>query len=461
MVTEDVGVSNEPPYGLFISLTSSELRKLRRLARNPKANPTVSIRARAILLAAQAVSNEVIARRLNLSAKAVLLLKDRFTRCRFDALRSDDELEKLRLQQELRNLVISVQPDPIGFLMLAEAEKSELERTVRATTSEQRAVLRAKAILLASSGRNNSAISAILGCDIKTVRKWRARFIKERMDGLYDLSRSGRPRKFTASHRHDMIAMILQAPPPPFSTWTLEMAAQALTTRGIVKAISLETISRWLRTADVKPHRCKYWLNSNDPDFKVKMDRVLDLYMNPPKNCRVICIDEKTCIQAVERRYPDQNMRSGRIRRKEFEYVRHGTVHLIAAFDVQSGAVYAECVDKNNSEAFLLFLCRLRQRYPNEALHFILDNGTTHRSRRTGKFFARHRWLGTPVYLPTHASWLNQIEIWFSVLARQALKNLSVNSREQLIATIYAYVDHHNRKAKPYKWTKTGDACTA
>lgn len=445
-----------PERARALSLTTAELRKLRSISRHRRSDPKKKCRARVILLAAQAWTNDAIAREVDLPFEEVDQLRERFARCRFHALADAPQ------SRPAAPLDSGTQPPntPVG-IDLTGSERWELQRIVAAHKSEQRMVLRAKIVLLAGLGLNNSEIAHELECDLQTVRKWRNRYARCRAEGLYDMPRSGRRSRFSATERCAAIAVLLEPPPAPRSSWTLDMAVEALLARGVVSAISRETLSRWLRTADIKPHRTRYWLNSKDPDFNAKMAQVIELYTNRPKGVRVICIDEKTCIPARQRLHPDKPMRAGRPRRLEFEYERHGTVHLIAAFDVHTGRVIGECVDTNNSSAFIGFLCRLRRMFPGERLHFVLDNGTTHRSRKTTKFMARHPWLGKAVFLPTHSSWLNQIEIWFSVLARQALRHASFSSRAELIDRIQAYIELHNEHCKPYRWTATGETLRA
>ena len=438
-----------------LSLTSPELRKLRAITRHRKSDPLKRTRARVILLAAQAWTNEAIAHEVDLPSAEVDELRERFARCRFHALTNSRPAGPRDAETCANAAATPARIDLTG------SERWELQRIVAAHKSQQRMVLRARIVLLAGRGLNNSQIAHELDCELQTVRKWRSRYARSREEGLYDMPRSGRRSRFSPTERCAAIAVLLQPPPAPRSSWTLDMAVEALLAQRVVPAISRETLSRWLRTADIKPHRTRYWLNSKDPDFNAKMAQVIDLYMNRPKGVRVICIDEKTCIPARERLHPDRPMRAGRPRRLEFEYERHGTVHLIAAFDVHTGRVIGECVDTNNSAAFIRFLCRLRRMFPGETLHFILDNGTTHRSRKTPKFMARHPWLGKAVFLPTHSSWLNQIEIWFSVLARQALRHASFSSRAELIDRIQAYIELHNQHCKPYRWTATGEALRA
>lgn len=318
-------------------------------------------------------------------------------------------------------------------------------------------VLRARIVLLAADGLNNSEIAEELVCDLKTVRKWRGRFHRQRLEGLDDLLRSGRPAVFEASQRQEVFTLATSAPPHPLGRWTVDLLAEHLVDSGIVPSISRETVSLWLRTADLKPHRVKYWLNSKDPDFRAKRDRVLELYLKPPKDGVVVCVDEKTSIQALERCHPERPAGYRRPRHVEFEYKRHGTVHLIAAFEVHTGRVPVfQCVKPNNSKAFIAFCRKLLKHYPRRKLYLVLDNGTTHKSNETKKFFAGSPRI-VPVFLPTHASWLNQIEIWFSALTRQALKHVSFTSTNALTAAICDYVAFHNRRnAKPYKWTSEG-----
>lgn len=336
-------------------------------------------------------------------------------------------------------------------------ERRELRRIVKAATAEHREVIRAQVVLLAADGLSNSEIAVELDKDLKTVRKWRGRFCESRIQGLLDLPRSGRPPCFEASQRQEVFTLVTSSPPAPLARWTIALLAEHLVSSGIVPSISCETVSFWLRTAELKPHRVKYWLNSKDPDFRAKRDRVLELYLNPPKNGLVLCVDEKTSIQALERCHPEQPASRRRPRRVEFEYKRHGTVNLIASFEVHSGQVpVIECVERNDSRAFIGFCRKLLARYPRRKLYLILDNGTTHTSAETRRFFSKNKRI-IPVFTPTHASWLNQIEIWFSALTRQTLKNVSFSSKVALIRQIVEYVAYHNRhSAKPYKWTTHG-----
>lgn len=331
-----------------------------------------------------------------------------------------------------------------------------MKRTVRAHTSEQRMVLRARIVLLASAGVNTSDIADQLGIDIKTARKWRYRFKYAGLSGLLDEERSGRPISFDADVRHEVFTAVVGPPPEPYSRWNLDLLAKRLVDQRLVSSISVETLSCWLRKADLKPHKVRGWLNSPDPDFKAKRDRIVALYRNPPKGAVVLSVDEKTNIQALERIRKDRSMARGVVRRLEWEYKRHGTVNLLAAFNIRTGQVIGELVDKNNSVAFIAFLKRLLKLHPRRKLILVLDNGSTHRSGPTNEFLKKHPQI-VPYFTPTHASWLNQIELWFSALSRHALYRASSSSRDELSARIELYIDHHNQElAVPYDWTTKG-----
>lgn len=338
-------------------------------------------------------------------------------------------------------------------------ERRQLQQVVRAHTSEQRYVLRARIVLLAAVALNNCEIAHELGCDRDTVRKWRGRFAAKRMEGLDDAPRSGRPACFSSTQKHDVFSLVVGTPPPPYARWSVDLIAAELIKQGIVPSIGRETVSLWLRTADVKPHRVKYWLTSNDPEFKHKKDRIVDLYLHPPKDGVVISVDEKTSIQALERSRRQYPTAPGRVRRLDFEYKRHGVVNLIAAFNVGNGSVIGECIDKNDSAAFICFVRRIMDAYPTGKIYLVLDNGTTHRSKETTQFLKDTPRL-IPVFTPTHASWLNQVEIWFSMLSRQALRHVSFPNREALRDTILQYIETYNATAKAFNWTSKGQPLT-
>lgn len=341
-------------------------------------------------------------------------------------------------------------------ISLRGSERRELERIARAHSSPQAIVVRAKIVLLAAQGCANYAIASELGCNVDTVRKWRGRYAELRHVGLQDAPRSGHPPTFSPEQRCSIVNLIVTKPADGLSRWTLTELRDEAVRAGIVKRISRETIGHWLRLAEIKIHRVKYWLNSKDPDFKTKMERVVGLYLRPPPGSTVLCLDEKTGIQAKERIAPEKPAKRGQIRKVEWEYKRHGTVSLMASFHVRTGEVVGRCIESNNSTTFIAFVRELMQRYPKGKLYLVMDNGSSHTSGETQRFLKKHRRL-EPVYLPTHCSWLNQIEIWFSVLTRKSLHNVNFLSNESLVKQITDFITYHNRYLKhPYRWTYSG-----
>lgn len=429
-----------------IRVNSRELRRLRSIAADSKSGPSQLLSARALLLAARGLTDEAIAARLEVIVALVSSTLRRFARSRFSIF--DHHWLPITDPGACRAAQRAVRVELSG------AERRSLQQIARAHTSEQRIALRARIVLEASLGLNNCQIADQLGIDVKTVRKWRSRYCLSGMEGLYDSYRSGRPFRFDSSVRNEVFTAVVGEPPEPFATWTLDLLAKHLVDQTLVGSISIETISYWLRSADIKPHRVRGWLYSNDPNFREKRDRIAALYRNPPADGELLSVDEKTSIPARERIRKDGKLGPGLPKKHEWEYVRHGTVHLLASFNVRTGQVIAEIPSgKNDSDAFIGFLKRLMLRHPKRKLYLILDNGTTHCSKKTRAFFAKNPRL-VPVFTPTHASWLNQIEIWFSVMSRQALRKVSFSSRQKLIERLEDYVSLHNSElAVPYEWS--------
>ncbi len=367
-------------------------------------------------------------------------------------------------------------------LNLLDPECKKLEENVRSGKTEQRMAFRSRIILEAAAGRSNKAIARGLGCEVDTVRKWRERFAELRLAGLEDAPRSGRPATFTLEQRCAVLAKVMSEPPKGLSCWSLEDLVDAVVADPSIGIASIcpETIRTWLKDNELQPHRNKYWLYSKDPDFKPKMNRVLDLYLNPPTDGMLWCVDEKTGIQALFRKAPTRRLKKALIQRMEFEYKRKGTVGLLAAFDVKTGHVEGQCYTKpaadtpegkklkesgvgeetdgkNDSSAFIAFLTRLMLTYPEEThgkLYLILDNGSTHTSGETKAFLDEHPRL-VPVYLPIHASWLNQVEIWFGILSRRSLRHYDSVSVYGLAQHIMDFIDYYNKfKKHPFEWKK-------
>jgi transposase len=262
-----------------------------------------------------------------------------------------------------------------------------------------------------------------------------------------------------------------------FEAWSYRLLKEEAVRQGIVKSISLDTIWTWLHEADLKPWQWRYWLNSTDPLFEQKMFGVVRLYLEPPPNSVVLCVDEKTGMQALERAAPDWAMVPGRPVRREFGYIRHGTQTLFAAFATQTGKVLGQVCDRHRSEEFCGFLKKIFRKFPDKEIHIIVDNFKTHMTEAVRKLVAlacdldwesmtkeeRKEVLQKPNkhivfhFLPFHASWLSQVEIWFSFLSRDVLRRGNFTSKQDLRNKVYDYIDDYDRyRAHPFKWTYAG-----
>jgi transposase len=217
-----------------------------------------------------------------------------------------------------------------------------------------------------------------------------------------------------------------------------------------------------LQEADLKPHKTEYWCGkSTDPEFEEKMLNIIGLYLSPPKNALVLCVDEKTQIQALDRTQPELPLRTGNPKRLTTTYKRHGTASLIAALSVHAGEITAKPIKRSDSDTFLTFLKGLYRKYPRKHLHVIVDNHSVHKDKKVTEWVAKSRRLSLH-FTPTYSSWLNQIEIWFNILTKDVLKDAVWHSKRQMVEQIMAYIKHYNQeRAKPFKWTYTGKPLTA
>jgi len=338
-------------------------------------------------------------------------------------------------------------------VVLDEQTRRQLWRTARSGRAEVRAVIRAKIVLAAADGTSNARIAVDLRVGVDMVRKWRGRFVACGMAGLTDARRSGRPRRHGGDVRVRVVAAATSAPPGPESTWSHRRIAEHLADT----TISPSQVGRILADCDVRPYRVRGWLTrKDDPQFWTRARDVCDLYLHPPDDAVVLSIDEKTAIAARSRKHPGRPAAPGRAARQEFEYVRHGTVSIVAALDVSTGQVVTEPIRRNDSVTFQRFLTMLDAVIdPAKQIHVVLDNGSSHVAKATRTWLAAHpRWHVH--WTPVHASWLNQIELYFSALTRRVVRHGDFPSRDDLINKIETYVIEKNTTAKPYRWTYDG-----
>jgi transposase len=242
-----------------------------------------------------------------------------------------------------------------------------------------------------------------------------------------------------------------------FAHYSVRDLARLVAGRGEILTMSPATVQRILAALVLKPHRMRYFLTRTDPQFAEKMAEILDLYLQPPPRCRILCLDEKTHIQGLERLHPTLPLRPGLVERQEFEYVRHGTVDLFAAFDVRTGEVFAQCYQRHTNLEFRHFLRALRARDPDSRWHLIVDNAGYHKKQAVLDWCAAQRPTVTLHWVPTHGSWLNQVEIWFSILSRKCLRRANVRSTQDLRDLIHRFIKTWNTHfAHPFDWTYTG-----
>jgi len=345
-------------------------------------------------------------------------------------------------------------------LRTSKRERRILRRVARARSASRRDSDRAAIVLYRSDGHPVEEVAGLLGCSVKTVGKWEARFRTRRLAGLVELDRAGRPPIFTPQERHQVIALACTHPEEcnrPFDTWSIRELTEVYNERYPERPMHRNTVWRILHLAELKPHKVQGWKHSEDPRFQERMRDLVDLYTHPPAGEEVVCVDEKTSIQALERLYPTRLPRPGRKGRHEFEYRRHGTRCLLAGFDVRTGKVFGKVTARRTQADFLALLDDLAARYPNGRVHVVLDNLNTHVSKAVAAWNERHDRRFVFHYTPTRGSWLNQIEVWFSILSRKALRYLSVRSKDELAARINSFMaDWNRRHAHPFRWTTKG-----
>lgn len=354
-------------------------------------------------------------------------------------------------------------------IVLTAAEKAILTTRARSGRTEHRDRIRAQIVLDAAAGASNTAIAARLGVCVDTARRWRRQFSEQRLAGLTDRPRSGRPPRFTAVQVAAVTALACTLPAEtgiPLSRWSsTELAAEAVG-RGVAEAISAATVRRWLARAAIKPwqHRC--WIFPRDPDFEAKAARVLDLYARTWRGAPlgpddyVISADEKSQLQALRRRHPGRAAGPGHTRQVEFEYQRGGTLAYLAAYDVHHARVIGTIASTTGITPFTELVAQVMSCEPYASarrVFWVVDNGSSHAGQASIDRMSTAWPNATLVHLPIHASWLNQVEIYFSVLQRKAISPIDFADLDALADRILAFEDRYNRATTPFDWTFTRD----
>jgi len=339
---------------------------------------------------------------------------------------------------------------PKPALELTEVERDELLALSRRRKSAQAAALRARIVLACAEGIENNAVAERLSVTKQTVSKWRGRFVKYRLEGLLDAPRTGAPRTIEDERVEAVVAKTLESMPQGATHWSTRLMARDM-------GLSQNAVFRIWRAFGLQPHRQETFKLSTDPMFVEKVRDIVGLYMDPPHMAMVLCVDEKSQIQALDRTQPMLPLSPGLPERRTHDYVRHGTTTLFAALDVATGKVIGETHRRHRSGEFLKFLRTIEANVPVVLdIHLVMDNYGTHKTA------AIKRWLAARPrfhvhFTPTSASWLNQVERWFSTLTERCIRRGTHRSTQELERTIRSYLDISNAAPKPFVWTKSAD----
>ena len=340
---------------------------------------------------------------------------------------------------------------PKTELHLIEDEHIQLSSLAGSRSLPHAIVARANVVLWSAEGMTNSDIAIRLGWTKATVGKWRRRFLERRLPGLYDELRPGRPGTIEDEKIAALLKRTLSSKPKAGTHWTIRDAARA-------NGISKSTVHRVFQAFAVQPHRTRTFKLSNDPFFVEKVRDIAGLYLNPPDHALVLCVDEKSQIQALNRTQPVLPMGLGYAEGVTHDYVRNGTTTLFAALDVATGTVFTECKPRHRHQEFLAFLRRLDDCIPPDLdVHLIVDNYATHKHPKVRTWLAQRPRYQVH-YTPTYSSWLNQVERWFGLITQRAIRRGSFRSVKELVEKIDHFVQHYNRISRPFAWTATADS---
>lgn len=332
---------------------------------------------------------------------------------------------------------------------LTREERNYLERMVKSPTAIQREVIRARIILKAAAGGENLSIAEELGLSNHSVGMWRNRFATGRTAALSNRPKKRTPIKYTAEDRRRVVEMACTESPEAETHWSVRTLAKAT-------GVGRETVRAILGEAHLRPHRVGTFTQSNDPEFREKLIDVVGLYTHPPDNAVVLCVDEKTQLQALDRTQPQLPMRPDQIARRTHDYKRNGTTQLFAALDVAAAKVQAKCQDRHRSADFLRFLDGVVKHYGVKDIHVVLDNVSSHKSKEVQLWKQAHSRVFFH-FVPTYSSWLNLVEIFFGLVQRKVVSRGVFPSKSDLVVKLLAFVDKFNREGKRFQWTKTPD----
>jgi len=333
-------------------------------------------------------------------------------------------------------------------LVLTPVERTDLEQLLRATSTPNGIARRARCIVMLADGASYAAVCAALGVTDRFIARWQRRYRDGGVLALADAPRAGRQHHRLAPEVEARILHLTQhtAPPTPLTHWTAPRLAARV-------GVSPSTVLRVWQRAGLQPDRLERYVASTDPDFERKAADIIGLYLKPPQHAVVLCVDEKTAIQALDRLDPVLPLSPGRAERHGFEYYRHGTLSLYAALDPRTGTVVGQTAARHTSADFVQFLTMVvATQTARRAIHIILDNLATHKTKQVQAFLAAHPRVRLH-FTPTYSSWLNQVELWFAKIERDVIARGIFTSKRDLARKLRRYIDRYNQDAKPFRWT--------
>ena len=337
---------------------------------------------------------------------------------------------------------------------LGEREREQLESIASSRSIGHGLVRRAKIVLRAAKGMNDCTISSRLGTTRLTAGKWRRRYMAQGIAGLYEELRPGRPRSLEDERIADVVSTTLRRRPKHATHWTVRSMADTT-------GVSATTVHRIWRAFGLQPHRQRTFKLSTDPFFVEKVRDIVGLYLNPPNNALVLCVDEKSQMQALDRTQPILPLGLGYVEGVTHDYIRHGTTTLFAALDIATGKVIHQCKPRHRHQEFLSFLRKIDESVPADLeVHIVVDNYATHKHPKVKRWLARHPRYRMH-YTPTYSSWLNQVEIWFNIITQKAIRRGTFRSVKQLVDKVDHFAKHANKNPRPFVWTATADSILA
>ena len=336
-------------------------------------------------------------------------------------------------------------------IVLSEGEREQLKGIANSRSMPHGLVRRASVVLLAADGMPNRAIAEKVDLSPQMVSKWRKRYIQQGLTGLHDELRSGRPRMISDEEVAMLVRKTIETKPQDGTHWTIRTAARDT-------ELSRPAVHRIWQAFGLQPHRQRHFKLSTDPFFIEKVRDIVGLYLNPPDKAMVLCVDEKSQIQALDRTQPLLPMGLGYVEGVTHDYVRHGTTTLFAALDIATGQVLTSCKNRHRHKEYLQFLKQVDANVPHDLdIHLVVDNYSTHKHPDVRRWIAAHPRYSVH-YTPTYASWLNQVEIWFNIITQRAIRRGTFRSVKALIAKIELFVGQYNLNSRPFAWTATADS---